>query len=120
MKNLKTRAVLAAAGAITIVGLVANPAAAFYNSTSCSASGNVATLTNYSKGSGQEYHWSTTSVSGWRGGTRIYVNGVQVASGGSTTEGFRYYSSATASYTWKFMWWASDPDAGTVSCSRTL
>jgi hypothetical protein len=111
MRNLRTRTLLAAAGALGAVALVANPAAAFYISGGCSYGPNTLNVTNYSKGSGQEIHWATHSTwNVWK----VEVNGVRQA---SKTEGYVYFANPTASYPVKASWYYPDPDGGTRSCT---
>lgn len=126
MKNLKVRAALAMAGAITIIGLAANPAAAFYATGSCNAYGTFGTkigtlsFTNYSKGSGQEYHWSVTSVNSYWKAARVYVSGAEVWRGSAPAQGYKSMPSPTYSYTLKAEWRAADGELGMVSCSKRL
>lgn len=109
--NLRTRAALAATGTVALVALVANPAAAFYLSGGCSYRTNTLTVSNYSKGSGQEYHWATRSTLAV---ARVQVNGVRQA---SKVEGFVYFSNPTATYPIKATWYDADPDGGVHSCT---
>jgi hypothetical protein len=110
---------IAAIGVATMVslGFGVGAANAFYTSGGCGTSVGYLNVSNYSKGSGQEYHWSTHPKSSYWSFNKLYFAGSFVSKGSGVREGYIYRSNPTASYTTTVQFFAADPDGGMIQCS---
>lgn len=127
------RIIAALAGALLILTATATGATAggsgdFYKAIQCTAKtpqgatedGAILRITNYDKGTGQEYHWSMTkSTALWPTSPyRFYFNGV-LKDSAAPFEGYIYVSNKASTNTLMGKWYRSG-DPFQSGCSRTL
>lgn len=117
-KRIKMRMAAIMLAVVSLVTFSATGAWAFYTSGGCSATGITMNVTNYSKGSGQEYHIyaKSTNTSQYRF-IKVFLAGSQVASGNYSVETYQYKSNPTANYTATAVIYDNDPDGGSRQCS---
>jgi len=116
--KIKTRIAAALLAVTAAAGISATPAFAFYKSGGCSTTAGTLTVTNYSKGSGQEYHiYAKVTNTKQYNGIKIFLAGSQIATGSGSKELYYYKSNPTASYTTTVYFYDKDPDGGLKQCS---
>lgn len=111
------RAIAAVLTTIALVVFSANGAWAFYTSGGCGTAAGYLSVSNYSKGTGQEYHWSTHPKSSYWNFNKLYFAGSFVSKGSGVREGYIFRSNPTANYTTTVQFFAADPDGGMIQCS---
>ena len=115
---MRTRLVATLIATMAILGFTATNAFAFYTSGGCSTTVGTMNVTNYSKGSGQEYHIAArvTDTQNYNL-IKIYLAGSLARTAYGTAEVFVVKSNPTANYTATAQFYSRDPDGGYRSCS---